>query len=49
MDSSIPREALRPWMHISTRHTNQAADHERFYRVLKAAFEKLGPAMSFAI
>lgn len=47
MDIKKLKNALEPWLRVSTWNTAHPLDDERFHKALKSAFDTLGTAISF--
>lgn len=45
MSMSELKEKLRPWMKVSTWHTNHPLDEKRFHKALQSVFSTLGVAI----
>jgi hypothetical protein len=47
MDIKKLKNALEPWLKVSTWNTYHPLDDERFHKALKSAFDTLGTTISF--
>ena len=47
MDTKKLKNALEPWLRVSTWNTAHPLDEQRFHKALKSAFDALGTAIAY--